>query len=196
VFNSATREDSALQSALVFQRHGLFPWMNVIDNVAFGLEMGGMPRQKRVSQAMEFVKRIGLGPFAQAYPHELSAGMYQRVGIARAFVSNPEVLLLDEPFAALDAQTRLVLQEELLDIWRRERRVIVHVTHDIDEAILLGDRILLMSGHPGSIKETIDIPLRRPRRLSALQDREVMEIKRYIWKNLEMEVRRGLAMGL
>jgi NitT/TauT family transport system ATP-binding protein len=194
-FSSKSRENGSVQSALVFQRHGLFPWMNVLENVAFGLEMLGLSRKERTERSMAFIRRIGLGPFVGAYPHELSTGMCQRVGIARAFVSDPDVLLLDEPFASLDAQTRLVLQEELLDIWRKEPKVVILVTHDIDEAILLGDRVLLISGRPGSIKEEIDIPVPRPRDHATLRRREVMDIKDYIWQELQADVRSSLSIA-
>jgi NitT/TauT family transport system ATP-binding protein len=178
---------------LVFQEHGTFPWMTVLDNVAFGLEMSGMPRAQRRSVAMSFVERVGLGPFADHYPHELSVGMRQRVGVARAFVSNSPILLMDEPFGALDAQTKWVLQEELLRIWSNDRKLVVFVTHDIEEAVMLGDRVLIMTGRPGRILEDIRIPLSRPRQL--LRDQEsVSEITWHIWRLLEEQVRRSLSI--
>jgi NitT/TauT family transport system ATP-binding protein len=180
------------RSALVFQEHGLFPWMSVLDNVAFGLEMQGVGRLERRDRARAFIEQVGLASFAHSYPHELSVGMRQRVGIARAFVADSQILLMDEPFGSLDAQTRLVLQEELLRIWRDHKKLVVYVTHDIEEAVLLGDRVLVMTGRPGSIREEIPIPLPRPRALSAREQPEVMEIKWHIWKMLEDEVRKSL----
>jgi NitT/TauT family transport system ATP-binding protein len=181
------------RSGLVFQEHGTFPWMTVLDNVALGLEMSGMPRAARRREAMAFVERVGLASFAEHYPHELSVGMRQRVGVARAFVSNAPILLMDEPFGALDAQTKWVLQEELLRIWQKDRKLVVFVTHDIEEAVMLGDRVLIMTGRPGSIREEINIPLGRPRHL--LRDQEsVSEITWHIWRLLEQEVRRGLSI--
>ena len=181
-----------LRNALVFQEHGLFPWMTVLDNVAFGLEMQGVARQERSSRARAFIERVGLGAFADNYPHELSVGMRQRVGIARAFVADPQMLLMDEPFGSLDAQTKLVLQDELLRIWKGSRKLVIYVTHDIEEAILLGDRVLVMTGRPGRIREEISIPIERPRDLLGRERPEVTAIKRHVWKMLEDEVRDSL----
>ena len=191
IFDAKPADDRP-RSALVFQEHGLFPWMTVLDNVAFGLEMQGVGRQERRGWARAFIEKVGLAPFAHSYPHELSVGMRQRVGIARAFVADPEILLMDEPFGSLDAQTRLVLQEELLRIWKDHQKLVVYVTHDIEEAVLLGDRVLVMTGRPGRIREEIPIPLGRPRDLSAREQPDVMEIKWHIWKMLEDEVRKSL----
>lgn len=189
---SAEPADGRPRSALVFQEHGLFPWMTVLDNVAFGLEMRGVGREERRCRARAFVEKVGLAHFADNYPHELSVGMRQRVGISRAFVAGAPILLMDEPFGSLDAQTRLVLQEELLRLWKHEQKSVVYVTHDIEEAVLLGDRVLVMTGRPGSIREEIPIPLPRPRDLSASEQPEVMEIKWHIWKMLKEEVRKSL----
>jgi len=191
----AGSSDGRPQTALVFQEHGLFPWMTVLDNVAFGLEMQGVGRQERHERARAFIDRVGLLPFATNYPHELSVGMRQRVGIARAFVADAPILLMDEPFGSLDAQTRLVLQEELLRIWRDHQKLVVYVTHDIEEAVLLGDRVLVMTGRPGRIREEIPIPLGRPRNLSAREQPKVVEIRWHIWKTLEDEVRKSLWMA-
>ncbi len=180
------------RAALVFQDHGLFPWMTVLDNVAFGLEMRGVRRHERYDRARAFIEKVGLGSFARSYPHELSGGMQQRVGIVRAFVSNPRVLLLDEPFGSLDAQTRLVLQDELLKIWRQDRKVVVHVTHDIEEAVRLGDRVLVMTGPPGHIQEDIAVPLDRPREETGAAGPHMADIRWHIWRILEHEVRKGL----
>jgi len=178
---------------LVFQEHGAFPWLTVLDNVAFGLEMRGVPRVDRRRQAMAFVETVGLGPFAHHYPHQLSVGMRQRVVIARAFVSGSPILLMDEPFGALDAQTRRVLQEELLRIWQQHRKLVLYVTHDIEEAVLLGDRILVLTGRPGRIREDIPVGLNRPRDPQRDQSR-VSELTWHIWRLLEEEVRHGLAI--
>lgn len=189
---SAEQADDQLQSALVFQEHGLFPWMTVLDNVAFGLEMRGVGREERYDRAQAFIEKVGLAVFANSYPHELSVGMRQRVGIARAFVADAQILLMDEPFGSLDAQTRLVLQEELLRIWKDHQKLVVYVTHDIEEAVLLGDRVLVMTGRPGHIREEILIPLGRPRDLSASEQSDITEIKWHIWKMLKEEVRKSL----
>jgi NitT/TauT family transport system ATP-binding protein len=181
------------RGGLVFQEHGTFPWMTVIDNVAFGLEMQRVGRAERRERAMAYIERVGLAPFAFHYPHELSVGMQQRVGIGRAFVADVPILLMDEPFGSLDAQTRRVLQGELLRIWTDHRKLVVFVTHDIEEAVLLGDRVLVMTGRPGRIREEIRIPLDRPRDLPRDQQR-IGEITWHIWQLLEDEVRRGLSV--
>jgi len=191
---SGDSNDGQPRSALVFQEHGLFPWMNVMDNVAFGLEMRGMPAKERRDQARVFIEKIGLASFAKNYPHELSVGMRQRVGIARAFIINPQILLMDEPFGALDAQTKRVLRQELLRIWEEHQKLVLFVTHDIEEAVLLGNRVLVMSGHPGRIREEIAIPKGPLRDLSPEDQPERMEIKWHIWKILEEEVRKTLGI--
>ena len=178
--------------AMVFQEASLFPWLRVIDNVAFGLEMQGIPLAARRQQALALLQRLGLGPFAHHYPHELSGGMRQRVGIGRAWITEPEILLMDEPFRALDAQTRLIMQQELLQLWQERRTLVIYVTHDIDEALLLADRVLVMSGRPGQIREEITVPLPRPRDLMGRQQTEVEELKWHIWNMLAQEVRQTL----
>jgi sulfonate transport system ATP-binding protein len=150
-----------LDRGLVFQEHRLLPWLTVLDNIAFGL--GPSADRGARQQAFGYVEIVGLGGFQNAYPHQLSGGMAQRAAIARALIGRPRVLLLDEPFAALDAFTRIQLQEEVLRIWRRERTTIILVTHDIDEAIFLGDRIAIMSNRPGTLRRLIDVDLPRPR---------------------------------
>ena len=181
-------------ASFVFQDHGLFPWMTVLDNVAFGLEMQGVGKAERRDRSRAFIERVGLRSFAASYPHQLSVGMRQRVGIVRAFVMDPPLLLMDEPFGALDSQTRRVLQGELLRLWREQRGIVVFVTHDIDEAVRLSDRILVLTGRPGRIREEIPIPLERPRDLSRLEPREISEIKWHIWNLLESEVRQSLGI--
>jgi NitT/TauT family transport system ATP-binding protein len=193
---SLTNSNGQLRSAMVFQEQGLFPWMSVQDNVAFGLETQGMKLKERRKLASDFISKVGLSGFLHSYPHELSGGMRQRVAILRAFLANPQFLLMDEPFGALDSQTRLVMQEELLRIWRDHRKTVIYVTHDIEEAILLGDRILVMSGRPGRIRQEIQIPLERPRHLANRDHPEVAEIRWHIWKMLEDEVRKELSILL
>jgi NitT/TauT family transport system ATP-binding protein len=184
------RTEARQACALVFQDHGLFPWRSVLDNVAFGLQLRGVESDESNGRARQFLERIGLGGFLKHYPHELSAGMRQRVGIARAFVSDCDVLLLDEPFGALDAQTRLVLHDELLRLWRDDRRSVVHVTHDIEEAIILSDRVLVMSGRPGSILEEVPVPIGRPRDARSLH--QVSELRWHVWSLLEGTVKETL----
>ena len=154
------REPNA-RCGVVFQQHSLFPWMTALDNVAFGPEMLGHPAPKQIGR--ELLALVGLEKFAHSYPSQLSGGMQQRVGIARALATRPPVLLMDEPFGALDAQTRSIMQEELLKIWTAFRTTVVFVTHDVDEAIFLSDRVFVMRSAPGSIKEEIRVPLDRPR---------------------------------
>lgn len=177
---------------LVFQDHALFPWMTVAENVAFGLEMDGVPGKQGREQAVAQLTQMGLAAFADHYPHELSGGMRQRAAIARAWITRPDILLMDEPFRALDAQTRLVLQEELLRIWQERQRMVIYVTHDIEEALMLADRVLVMSGRPGQIREEIRPQLGRPRSLTARTHGEIEEMKWHIWKLLEKEVRQEL----
>lgn len=148
----------ARDRGVVFQQYALFPWRTALDNVAFGLEVAGVPRRERHEQARHYLALVGLSAFASRYPHELSGGMKQRVAIARSLAYDPQVLLMDEPFAALDAQTRETLQEELVDIWRRTGKTIVFITHGIDEAVVLGQRVAVMSPRPGRIKQIVDIP--------------------------------------
>jgi len=181
-----------LRTSLVFQDHGLLPWYDVLENVALGLRFQSGDRNAAREQARHFIVQVGLERFLHHHPHELSIGMRQRVGIARAFVADPEILLLDEPFGSLDAQTKLVLQQELLRIWQEHRKLVVHVTHDIEEAILLSDRIVVMSGRPGRIREEIAVPFPRPRDLDVLGTTQATEIRHRIWSILEEEVRQSL----
>jgi len=194
VFNG-TFSQGKLRSALVFQEHGLLPWCTVLQNVALGLEFIGVSRPEREAKARGFIQQVGLARFERSYPHQLSVGMRQRVAIARAFVADPEILLLDEPFGSLDAQTRLVLQEEILRVWRDHRKLVVHVTHDIEEAILLSDRVLVMSGRPGTILEEIPVPLPRPRDLYSLDRPGVSALKWHVWNLLKSEVRTSLGVA-
>ena len=151
------------QIGMVFQEYSLLPWRTVLDNVALGLEFAGGSKQQRIMQSMEYLQLVGLTEFVHAFPHELSGGMRQRVAIARAMAVEPEILLMDEPFGALDAHTRILLQKELLRVWETHRRTVLFVTHSVDEAIFLADKILVMSKRPGSIKTLIDVDIPRPR---------------------------------
>ncbi len=148
---------------MVFQGYTLFPWLTVRGNVMFGLKMGGMEPATASEEAMRWIEMVGLGPFADVYPHQLSGGMKQRVAIARALANKPSILLMDEPFAALDAQTRAQMQSYLLQIWENVEVTVLFITHDLDEAIFLADRIVVLDSRPGRVKELIDVPLSRPR---------------------------------
>ncbi len=178
------------QNAMVFQEHGLFPWMNVIDNAAYGLEMRGLRKRERRARVLPFLDMIGLTRFRDHYPQQLSGGMRQRVSLARAFVADPEILLMDEPFAALDAQNKLIMQEELLRIWEGTKKTVLFITHAIDEAIALGDRIVVMTAHPGRIKEIVPVDFPRPRSIHELRaDPRFGALQLSIWRMLEDEVR-------
>ncbi len=174
---------------VVFQRHSLFPWMSVIENVAFGPRRLGMTDP--LGLARELLEMVGLGDVADAWPSSLSGGMQQRVGIARALATRPPVLLMDEPFGALDAQTRSLMQEELLAIWERLRPTVVFVTHDIEEAILLADRVVVMETHPGRIAREIDIPFARPRAPDLIDHPAFIERRREIADIIRIEARKS-----
>ena len=166
--------------AVVFQEAALFPWLSVRDNVAFALRLKGMPRREMDAQVGRTLAQVGLAQFADALPDQLSGGMKQRVGIARALVMEPRVLLMDEPFGALDAQTRLSMQELLLGVWEKQRKTVLFITHDIDEAILLADTLYVMSARPGRIKARIPVELPRPRTLDMLASAEFNPLRRQI----------------
>lgn len=170
--------------AVVFQNFALLPWATVLDNVAFGLELRGVPRQQRYETAMRLIKLVGLEGFERRIPRELSGGMQQRVGLARALAVDPQILLMDEPFGSLDEQTRRLLQEELLRIWETQRKTVVFITHSMEEAVLLGDRVVLMSPRPGRVKEIIQVPLPRPRGREVEKSPAFVETKEYLWENL------------
>ena len=180
------------RSAMVFQDHGLFPWMTLLDNVAFGLEASGVDRHSRRFSAEQLLDQLGLGEFGLRYPHELSGGMRQRGAIARALLTRPQVLLMDEPFSALDAQSKLVLQDEIQRLWAEHRQTVVYVTHDVEEAVILGDRVLVMSGRPERIVQDIEVDLPRPRDLRDKNSEEVRTKTWTIWKAIEGQVRRNL----
>ncbi len=172
------------ERSMVFQNFALLPWANVVDNVAFGLEMRGVDRSKRYEVSERLIKLVGLAGFERRYPRELSGGMQQRVGLARALAVEPKTLLMDEPFGALDEQTRRMLQEELLALWEREPKTVLFITHSMAEAVLLGDRIVLMTPRPGKIKEVIVNPLPRPRPRDVDRMPEFAQLRGYLWDQL------------
>jgi NitT/TauT family transport system ATP-binding protein len=165
---------------MVFQSYTLFHWLTVRRNVEFGLTIKRLPLDEQTRISDHYIKLVGLGGFEKVYPKELSGGMMQRVAIARALANDPEILLMDEPFGALDAQTRTIMQELLLRVWEESHKTILFVTHDIEEATFLGDRLLVMSAHPGRIKEEIVVPLPRPRTLEVTTTPAFMETKRRV----------------
>ncbi|WP_094226826.1 ABC transporter ATP-binding protein [Methanolobus psychrotolerans] len=169
---------------MVFQEYSLFPWKSVIDNILFGPTMRGVKKKNALVEAEKYLELVGLQQFRNSYPYELSGGMKQRVAIARALANEPSVLLMDEPFGALDAQTRNILQQELLGIWQKKHITILFVTHSVDEAVFLADKIVLMSARPGKIKEIINVDLPRPRERTSL---EVNVLRDRILKSLLKE---------
>ena len=184
----------AVQNAMVFQDSGLFPWMRIEANVRFGLMTRGVPEAEAAERVAAALKLVGLTKFRNHFPHQLSGGMRQRSAIARAFVTNPGMLLMDEPFASLDAQNRVILQTELVRIWEQTGKTVVYVTHSIEEALLLGDRTVVMTAQPGRIKHIIDVPFPHPRDLITLSaSAEFGRLKLDIWRVLEDEVQRARA---
>jgi len=178
-------------NSMVFQGDSIFPWMTVYDNAAYGLRLRRRPPAEIRDVVDHFLDRTGLTRFARAYPHQLSGGMKQRVSIARAFANDPEILLMDEPFSALDEQNRTLLHEELLRIWDETKKTVIFITHSVDEAVSLGDRILLMTAQPGRAKALIDVPFERPRQVLALRaDPRYGELVFAIWSQLRGEVER------
>ena len=175
---------------VVFQEYALFPWLTVQQNIEFGLRERRMPRLERRERVRRQIASVGLSGFEQRYPQELSGGMRQRVALARLLINNPKILLMDEPFAALDAQTRSMMQQELLGVWSAERRTVIFITHNIEEAVLLGDRVVVMTARPGRIKEIVAIELARPRDVTST---EFNEIRRRIMVLLEDEVQAAFA---
>ncbi len=175
--------------AIVFQHFGLLPWKTVADNVAFGLHMAGASRAVVDDRVRHYIGVVGLGGFEAQYPYQLSGGMQQRVGLARALATDPDVLLMDEPFASVDAQTREVLQEQLLQLHERERKTMVFITHSIDEAIVLGDRVAVMTARPGQVKEVLPIDFARPRDVAAVRAHaRYAELRAHIWNELRPTV--------
>jgi len=180
---------------MVFQEYALFPWKTVVENVAFGLKMRHIGKKARTEIADRYLHKVGLSRFRNHYPDQLSGGMKQRVSLARAFANDPEILLMDEPFGALDAQTRVILQEELLRIWDEDRKTVVYVTHSIEEALILGDRVAVMTAHPGKNKAEFPVHFSRPRSLSVRGTPEFARLSQEIWECLESEVKKALLEG-
>jgi NitT/TauT family transport system ATP-binding protein len=170
--------------AMVFQSFALMPWADVLTNIAFGLELQGMAKKERQERARSLAATVGLDGFEGHLPSQLSGGMQQRVGLARALAVEPDVLLMDEPFGALDEQTKRMMQEELLRIWEAERTTVLFVTHSIDEALLLGDRVVVMSPRPGRIDEVFPVPLERPRSHASESDEDFVRIRGELWDRL------------
>jgi NitT/TauT family transport system ATP-binding protein len=185
--------EAGSRRAMVFQDASLFPWFSVERNVAYGLECRGVKRADAERQVQPLIRMVGLEGFERHYPHELSGGMQQRVNLARALAVDPEILLMDEPFAALDAQTREIMQAELLGIWGQTHKMVLFVTHQIDEAVYLSDRVVVMSARPGRVLADIPIMIQRPRALHVKREPEFTAIVERIWDLLEGEVRRAMA---
>jgi NitT/TauT family transport system ATP-binding protein len=174
------------ERAVVFQTFALLPWRTVLANVEFSLELRHIPKDERAKTAREYIRRVGLADFENHYPHELSGGMQQRAGLARALAVNPMILLMDEPFGSVDAQTRQLLQEELLELWQRERKTVIFVTHSMDEAVYLSDRVVVMTPRPGRVAEILDVPLPRPRVAEDVRrDPRFVDLTNYIWDSLK-----------
>lgn len=169
--------------SMVFQKIGLLPWKTVIENVEIGPKYAGVSKSERRKTAQKYIDLVGLGKFEKSYPKQLSGGMKQRVGIARAYASDPEVLILDEPFGALDAQTRYSMEDEILKLWSKEKKTILFVTNNIEEALYLGDRIVLLSARPAKVKQIYDINLPRPRNMLS---EEFLELREEISSNMDL----------
>jgi NitT/TauT family transport system ATP-binding protein len=180
-------------SAMVFQEFALFPWRTVLDNVCFGLEEQGMPSEIRRQVAREFLDLVGLAGFETKFPHQLSGGMRQRVGIARALAVDPHLLLMDEPLSALDAQARALMQVEMLRLWEKTRKSILYVTHSIQEAVLLADRVAVFSRRPGRLRALLPVPLPRPRDEAAQAGRPFLELVEGIWGLIKAEAAEAMA---
>lgn len=175
------------ERGVVFQQYALFPWLTVRKNVEFGLKLKGIKGSEANEIANKYLEMVDLQDFANSYPKELSGGMKQRVAIARAYAVNPQVLLMDEPFGALDAQTRTQLQSELLKTWENDKKTCFFITHDVDEAIILATRVVIMSARPGRVKEVVDINIPRPRTQETKMTKEFLDLKNYIWSRVYQE---------
>lgn len=180
-------EGTGIERGVVFQQYALFPWMTVLKNVMFGLKLKGMKDDEAREVAMKYIKMVQLEDFVDAYPKELSGGMKQRVAIARAYAVQPEVLLMDEPFGALDAQTRTQLQSELIKTWQEEKKTCFFITHDVEEAVILATKVIIMSARPGRIKKIVDINLPYPRIQEMKMELPFLDLKTYIWGEVYKE---------
>ena len=185
LLDGARIEGPGKERGMVFQDYSLFPWRTVLDNIAFGPEVIGMDKKERDESAREYLKMLELEKFENSYPYELSGGMRQRIAIVRALINNPKLLLMDEPFGALDAQTRNIMQAELLRIWEKKQKTIIFVTHSVDEAVYLADRIVVMSARPGTVKEVFNVDLPRPRIRTS---QEANRIRDRVLKSLGTEI--------
>ena len=180
------------ERGMVFQTYTLFPWLNVLKNVEFGLKLRSISSTERSRTASRFLSEVGLKGFENAYPKQLSGGMQQRVALARALANDPEVLLMDEPFGALDSQTRSIMQELLVKIWEHSHKTVLFVTHDIDEAIFLGDHVYVMSARPGRMIEEVEVTIERPRNIEVLTSDKFITLKRKVMKLLHGEVQKSM----
>ena len=181
----------------VFQADALFPWRNVLDNVAAGPRYRGTPKDEANAKARQWIARVGLGDYEALYPHQLSGGMRKRVALAQTFINEPEILLLDEPFSALDVQTRTVMQDELLSLWSETRASVVFVTHDLEEAVALADKVVVLTASPATVKKVHQIDLPRPRVMSEIRyEAKFIEIAKRIWEDLREEVTIGQKSAL
>ena len=178
--------------AVVFQDASLLPWRTVLGNVLYGLECQGINSHQARERAQHFIEMVGLGGFENHYSHELSGGMQQRVNLARALAVDPQILLMDEPFASLDAQTREVMQEELLNIWRQAKKTVLFVTHQINEAIYLSDRVIVFTARPGTVKQTVAIDIERPRKLAVKRGPRFLALEDHVWDLIENEVKKTM----
>jgi len=195
VFFDGAAEPNRPTTSFVFQEFALFPWRTVQHNVEFGLEEAGMPAAARAAEARRFIELTGLAGFETKYPHQLSGGMRQRVGIARALAVDPAVLLMDEPFSSLDAQTRQLMQEELLTIWERTRKTIVYVTHNIQEAVYMADRVIVLSRRPGRVLAEVPIVLKRPRTEAMMGEPTFVQATERIWGLIKAQAREAISQG-
>jgi len=179
-------------NSMIFQEQSIFPWMTVRDNISYGLRMRGVDKRTYQAVVNQYILKVGLTRFADAFPYQLSGGMKQRVSIARAFANDPEILLMDEPFAALDEQNKILLQDELLHIWDETRKTVVFITHSIDEALVMSDRVIVMTAHPGRIKADLKVDFPRPREVMQLKAQpEFGRLAYHVWELLKEEVMRA-----